>query len=124
MESKDIDSPIPLTEVVTCSGFFLVSFLEELIHHFIHPHRGPKKPPLKRHGEQQEASASEEPSRQGGQKQNEFELYDRRRKMESIAEKTNNIDEEESASSSATAPQEMDAFIQGLPFKDANQYFS
>ncbi len=122
MESKDIDSPIPLTEVVTCSGFFLVSFLEELIHHFIHPHRGPKKPPLKRHGEQQEAA--EEPSRQSGQKQNEFELYDRRRKMESIAEKTNNIDEEESASSSATAPQEMDAFIQGLPFKDANQYFS
>lgn len=61
IEHKNIDSVIPLTEVVTCSGFFLVSFLEELIHHFvIHPSK-PVKKDLKL---------------QTYDKKTEFELYD------------------------------------------------
>ena len=43
IEAKELSSKIPLAEVITCSGFFLISFLEELIHHFIHPSDNHKK---------------------------------------------------------------------------------
>ena len=39
IESFDIDSKLPLPEVIVSLGFFMVSFLEELIHHFVHPHQ-------------------------------------------------------------------------------------
>ena len=38
-ESFDIDSNLPLPEVIVGLGFFMVSFLEEFIHHFVHPHQ-------------------------------------------------------------------------------------
>ena len=40
------DTVVPLAEVVTCIGFLFVCFLEELIHHCIHPHQeeSPQKP--------------------------------------------------------------------------------
>ena len=70
IEEKEISSKIPIAEVVTCSGFFLISFLEELIHHFIHPHKNKNNKKSKIH-------------RQSGQTKNishrkEFELYDAR----------------------------------------------
>ena len=39
IEGFDIDSNLPLPEVIVSLGFFMVSFLEELIHHFVHPHQ-------------------------------------------------------------------------------------
>ena len=53
---------------MTCGGFLLISFLEEVIHHFIHPHKTNKKSKI---------------HRQSGQTKNishrkEFELYDAR----------------------------------------------
>lgn len=69
---------MPLAEVITCAGFFIVCFLEELIHHFIHPHKKPpkSKPRL-------------------GRDQKEFERYDMRLK-ESLGqdhEKANDDDD-------------------------------
>ncbi len=34
---------LPLAEVIMCGGFLFICLLEELIHHFIHPHQA-KKP--------------------------------------------------------------------------------
>ena len=34
---------LPLAEVIMCSGFFFISGLEELLHHFLHPHQIPEK---------------------------------------------------------------------------------
>eukprot|EP00093_Oithona_nana_P001951 01951.XXX_8277_9475_1 [CDS] Oithona nana genome sequencing. len=39
IEGFDIDSNLPLPEVIVSLGFFMISFLEELIHHFVHPHQ-------------------------------------------------------------------------------------
>lgn len=36
---KDLDTFLPLAEVIMCVGFFLISGLEELFHHFLHPHQ-------------------------------------------------------------------------------------
>jgi len=36
---KDLDTFLPLAEVIMCVGFFLISGLEELLHHFLHPHQ-------------------------------------------------------------------------------------
>ena len=46
IERKNIETKIPIAEVVVCAGFLLVCFLEELIHHFVHPHKksSTKKP--------------------------------------------------------------------------------
>ena len=30
---------LPLAEVIMCSGFFFICALEELLHHFLHPHQ-------------------------------------------------------------------------------------
>ncbi len=38
IEERDIDTVLPLAEVIMCSGFFFICFLEELIHLFLHPH--------------------------------------------------------------------------------------
>lgn len=35
----DIDTFLPLAEVIMCSGFFFICGLEELLHHFLHPHQ-------------------------------------------------------------------------------------
>ena len=75
IEAKEISSKIPLAEVITCGGFFLISFLEELIHHFIHPSDNHKK------------NKKSKIHRQSGKvanisQRNEFELYDERSKME------------------------------------------
>ncbi len=43
IEHKHIDTPIPLAEVIMCLGFFAVCFLEEFLHHCLHPHK-PKTP--------------------------------------------------------------------------------
>jgi len=40
---KDLDTFLPLAEVIMCVGFFLISGLEELFHHFFHPHQTPGK---------------------------------------------------------------------------------
>ena len=46
IERKNIETRIPIAEVVTCAGFLFVCFLEELIHHFVHPHKkSTTKPP-------------------------------------------------------------------------------
>lgn len=42
----DIDTFLPLAEVIMCSGFFFICGLEELLHHFLHPHQAPKTPKL------------------------------------------------------------------------------
>ena len=39
IESFDIDSKLPLPEVIVSLGFFMVSFLEEFIHYCVHPHQ-------------------------------------------------------------------------------------
>lgn len=39
LEHKSIDSFLPLAEVIMCSGFFFICGLEELLHHFLHPHQ-------------------------------------------------------------------------------------
>lgn len=40
LERQDnIDTFLPLAEVIMCSGFFFISALEELLHHFLHPHQ-------------------------------------------------------------------------------------
>jgi len=54
-----IDSPIPITELTLCLGFFMIRFVEELVHKFIQPKKKPPPEP--------------EP------KKSEFELYDSRR---------------------------------------------
>ena len=38
IDSHDIDTKLPLAEVITLSGFFAVCIMEELLHHFLHPH--------------------------------------------------------------------------------------
>ena len=65
IEEKEIHSKIPLTEVLICGGFFLISFLEELIHHFIHPHKKTTKSKIHRQCGRKELN-----------QRNEFELYD------------------------------------------------
>ena len=30
---------LPMAEVIMCSGFFFICGLEELLHHFLHPHQ-------------------------------------------------------------------------------------
>merc|ERR1712086_321878 len=75
IEAKELSSKIPLAEVITCSGFFLISFLEELIHHFIHPsdnHKKNKKSKIHR----QSGKVADISQR------NEFELYDEKSKKE------------------------------------------
>ena len=39
IEGKNIDTFLPLAEVIMCAGFFFISALEELLHHFLHPHK-------------------------------------------------------------------------------------
>jgi len=40
LERQDnIDTFLPLAEVIMCSGFFFICALEELLHHFLHPHQ-------------------------------------------------------------------------------------
>lgn len=68
MEKADIDSFVPLAEAVTCSGFFIVSFLEELVHHFIHPHDNASAA-----GGKVSSKIQKRPLTQ----QQEFELYDK-----------------------------------------------
>jgi len=36
---EGIDSFLPLAEVIMICGFFFISSLEEVLHHFLHPHR-------------------------------------------------------------------------------------
>jgi len=73
IEAKKLSSKIPLAEVITCSGFFLISFLEELIHHFIHPSDNHKKNKKSKIHSGKVANISQ---------RNEFELYDEKSKME------------------------------------------
>jgi len=39
LDHTDIDSILPLAEVIMCSGFFFICGLEEVIHHFLAPHQ-------------------------------------------------------------------------------------
>lgn len=39
IEGTNIDTFLPLAEVIMCSGFFFICALEELLHHFLHPHQ-------------------------------------------------------------------------------------
>ena len=70
IKANNISSKIPLAEAITCMGFFLISFLEELIHYFIHPSDNHKK--------------SKNSKRQLRQK-DEFELYDKNQRKEKTA---------------------------------------
>eukprot|EP00090_Calanus_glacialis_P009153 TRINITY_DN17525_c0_g1_i1.p1 TRINITY_DN17525_c0_g1~~TRINITY_DN17525_c0_g1_i1.p1 ORF type:complete len:339 (-),score=68.34 TRINITY_DN17525_c0_g1_i1:97-1113(-) len=36
---ENLDTFLPLAEVIMCSGFFFISGLEEVLHHFLHPHQ-------------------------------------------------------------------------------------
>ena len=38
LEHSDLESWLPLAEVIMCAGFFFISALEEILHHFLHPH--------------------------------------------------------------------------------------
>ena len=38
IEKEDIKTVLPVAEIITVSGFFAVCFLEEFLHHFLHPH--------------------------------------------------------------------------------------
>jgi len=40
---KDLDTFLPMAEVIMCVGFFLICGLEELLHHFLHPHQTKEK---------------------------------------------------------------------------------
>ena len=42
MEHQEINTFLPMAEVIMCSGFFFISGLEEVIHHFLHPHQEPE----------------------------------------------------------------------------------
>ena len=39
IDHQEIDTFLPLAEVVMCAGFFFISALEEILHHFLHPHK-------------------------------------------------------------------------------------
>ena len=39
IEAKNIDTVLPLAEVIMCLGFFSICLLEELLHHCVHPHK-------------------------------------------------------------------------------------
>ena len=39
IESQNIDTFLPLAEVIMCAGFFFISALEEVLHHFLQPHQ-------------------------------------------------------------------------------------
>jgi hypothetical protein len=47
IEHKHIDTVLPLAEVIMCLGFFSVCLLEELLHHFLHPHKTEQLPEQK-----------------------------------------------------------------------------
>ncbi len=38
IEHRDIDTVLPLAEVIMCCGFFSICFLEEILHVFLQPH--------------------------------------------------------------------------------------
>jgi len=40
---EGIDTILPLAEVIMICGFFFISGLEEILHHFLHPHRTPEE---------------------------------------------------------------------------------
>ncbi len=40
--TESYESELPVTEIIMCAGFFAVCLLEEIIHHFIHPHKKSK----------------------------------------------------------------------------------
>ena len=42
MEHQEINTFLPMAEVIMCTGFFFISGLEEVIHHFLHPHQEPE----------------------------------------------------------------------------------
>ena len=44
IEGKNIDTFLPLAEVIMCAGFFFISALEEVLHHFLHPHQSQPSP--------------------------------------------------------------------------------
>ena len=72
IEHKNIETKIPIAEVVTCAGFLFVCFLEELIHHFVHPHKKSTiKPPPKN---------DNIVIKENGTARNEFEMYDAKSK--------------------------------------------
>jgi hypothetical protein len=77
IKANNISSKIPLAEAITCMGFFLISFLEELIHYFIH--RSDKR--------------SKKSKRQLSQK-DEFEIYDKNQRKEKMT-KTYSIEDSE-----------------------------
>ena len=77
IKANNISSKIPLAEAITCMGFFLISFLEELIHYFIH----------------QSDKRSKKSKRQLSQK-DEFEIYDKNQRKEKTA-KTYSIEDSE-----------------------------
>ena len=41
IEGKNINTFLPLAEVIMCAGFFFISALEEVLHHFLHSHQSP-----------------------------------------------------------------------------------
>ena len=41
IEGRNIHTFLPLAEVIMCAGFFFISALEEVLHHFLHPHKYP-----------------------------------------------------------------------------------
>ncbi|XP_023329406.1 zinc transporter ZIP1 [Eurytemora carolleeae] len=40
IELAQFETTLPVAELIMCSGFFFICFLEELLHHFLHPHKG------------------------------------------------------------------------------------
>ena len=74
IERKNIETKIPIAEVVTCAGFLFVCFLEELIHHFVHPHKKSTK------------AKKNVIEKNGTTTLNEFEMYDAKLKGKFVQE--------------------------------------
>ena len=76
---EKIETVVPIAEVVICAGFLFICFLEECIHHFVHPHKNSK--PKNR-------QTKKIPDSQDYSNHHEFELYDAKIKNEETIHKS------------------------------------
>ena len=76
---EKIETVVPIAEVVTCAGFLFICFLEECIHHFVHPHKNSKR---------KNRQTKKIPDSQDYSNHHEFELYDAKIKNEETIHKS------------------------------------
>ena len=81
IEHEKIETVVPIAEVVTCAGFLFICFLEECIHHFVHPHKNSKPKNIQ---------TKKIPDSQDYSNHHEFELYDAKLKNEEKIHKSRN----------------------------------